>query len=195
ATLTGAVAIALSRQTAASATSRPSTPIRGLMARVFSLASAASCESAPTDSSVLATGPPDRVLGRRGNGRSACAIFVADDRVFCRAARASIERGFDGVRARAFVLDGTGRSDVVARAPSTAVCAAGPRSSPLKALFAVTTEAFGETFAVEDDVLPLAFRGARLGAGVSRCIFGLLARQFINMTWARATNAGLSSPS
>src|SRR5262249_35403827 len=114
ATLTGAAATALRREPAAAAKSRHWTPIRGLMASVFSLASIASCESAPTDSRVAVMGPTERALNGRSGAPPGPETLVAGDAAFGRSASISVARSFHFVMSRAFLFAGD-RSGVVAR--------------------------------------------------------------------------------
>src|SRR5262245_47114864 len=74
------------------------------MASVLSLASIASCDSAPIASTVLAIGPTDRALDRRGSSPAAAETLAPGDVAFGRCEPASASLSFHFVTSRAFLL-------------------------------------------------------------------------------------------
>src|SRR5262249_16103950 len=82
---------------------RPCTPIKGLMASVFSPASIASCDSAPIDSTVLVIGPTDRALDRGGSSPAAAETLARGDVAFGCSEPASASLSFHFVTSRAFL--------------------------------------------------------------------------------------------
>src|SRR5262249_58054386 len=84
------------------------------MASVFSLASIASCESAPTDSRVVVIGPTDRALNGRSGAPAGSETLVVGDAALGRSAAMSVTRSFHFVTSRAFLFAGD-RCGAVAR--------------------------------------------------------------------------------
>jgi hypothetical protein len=129
-----------------------------LIAKVFSLASAASSARAPTDSRVFVTGPTDRALDRRAGILVAPDTLVPVDADFGRSASISVARSFHCVTSRAFLFVGD-RCFVAGSPLRPAVrILAGVGSSTPADPEAFTTEA--SRFLAKDAAFDLDCRGA-----------------------------------
>src|SRR5262249_36905334 len=87
------------------------------MASVYSLASIASCVSAPTGSRVFVMGPTERALNGRGGAPAGTETLMAGDAAFGASASISVSRSFHFVASRAFLVAGDRSGAVVGVRP------------------------------------------------------------------------------
>ena len=162
------------------------------MASVLSLASIASCDSAPIASAVLAIGPTDRALDRRGSSPAAAETLAPGDVALGRCEPASASLSFHFVTSRAFLLADDPRCGAVPGVRPDLGTVVGMGSLTPAELDPFTPEA--RRLLVEDAAFGL-WRGVPVPVEESLFIANLLLPQTISITWAKAINAGLSSPS